>query len=240
MSLKLHGSSHGGGSHDEYYSPAMRSAVTSAIAQGVNVAFFGANFCYRKVRFEPSFNGIDRLMINYRSTADPINATDPSQTTVNWSQPPSDLPERTFSGSVYGGVDGAGSLVVGDATSWLWKGTGLVKGDVVPAALGGEFNHYSPTSASAPNVQILARSPVGGGISDVTYVAQRGHGGVFSSGTGHWIYDLSDSPRLPSVPAVLPNVTAPIKLATRNVLALFGAGPAGSSTPSVGNAAQYP
>jgi hypothetical protein len=145
-----------------------------------------------------------------------------------------------LSGSVYGGVDGVGSLIVGEATSWLWKGTRLARGDVLPAALGGEFNHYSPTSASAPNVQILAQSPVGGGISDVTYVAQRGHGGVFSSGTGHWIYDLSDSPYLPWVPAAQPKVTAPIKLATRNVLALFGAGPAGIATPSVANASQYP
>ncbi len=64
--------------HDEYYSPAMRTAVTRAVIRGVNVAFFGANFCYRKIRFESGVNGPDRLMINYRSTADPITATDPA------------------------------------------------------------------------------------------------------------------------------------------------------------------
>ncbi|HUY16444.1 MAG TPA: N,N-dimethylformamidase beta subunit family domain-containing protein [Acidimicrobiales bacterium] len=227
--------------HDEYYSPAMRDAVTIAVTQGVNVAFFGANFCYRKIRFEPSFNGDDRLIVNYRSTADPINATDPSMTTVNWSQPPSNTPESTFSGSLYSGVDGTGSLVVGDASTWLWRGTGLANGALLPNALGAEFNNFSPLSVNPPNVQILARSPVGGGVSDVTYVAERGQGGVFCSGTGHWIYDLSNAPRLGNnwIPAPLPGVTAPIEIATENLLRLFGSGPAGNVLPSVSNTTRF-
>ena len=67
--------------HDEYYSPEMRTAVTSAIDAGVNVAYFGANFCYRKIRFENGVNGPNRLMVNYRSTADPI-AWHPEWTTA--------------------------------------------------------------------------------------------------------------------------------------------------------------
>ncbi len=227
--------------HDEYYSPAMRSAVVAGVDRGVNVAFFGANFCYRKIRFEPGVNGINRLMINYRSTADPITATNPSLATVNWSQYPSDTPESTFTGSIYGGVDGTGSLSVVDAGSWLWRGTGVANGTVLTGALGGEFNHYNPSVTNPANVQILGHSNVGGGISDVTYVAEPGQGGVFASGTGHWVFDLSDAPKLGNfwVPAPIPGVTNVIRRATMNIFARFGVGPAGNTTPSVPNTNQY-
>lgn len=227
--------------HDEYYSPAMRSAVVAAVTHGVNVAFFGANFCYRKIRFEPGVNGAARLMINYRSTADPITATNPSLATVNWSQYPSGTPESTFTGSIYGGVDGTGSLTVVDAGSWLWRGTGVRDGTILPGALGGEFNHYDPYVVNPANVQILGHSNVGGGVSDVTYVAEPGQGGVFASGTGHWVFDLSNAPKLGNfwVPAAIPGVTNVIRRATMNILERFGAGPTGDTTPSVANTNQY-
>lgn len=227
--------------HDEYYSPSMRTAVTNAISAGVNVAFFGANFCYRKVRFEEGVNGPDRLMVNYRSTADPIYLVNPSLATVNWSNWPSDLPESTFSGSRYAGVDGIGSLVVEDSSSWLWDGTGLANGDVLAGALGGEFNHYDPASVNPANVQIFAHSPVGGGVSDTTYVASPGQGGVFSSGTGQWIYHLSNAPLLGTswVPGPIASTTAALSKATENVLALFGQGPAGTTSPSVSNITDF-
>ena len=227
--------------HDEYYSPEMRAAVTDAVQAGVNVAFFGANFCYRKIRFEPDLHGNDRLMVNYRSTADPVMASDPAAATVNWSQYPSDQPESTFSGSIYGGADGAGSMVIEDTSSWLWAGTGLADGAVLPRALGGEFNHFNPLEFNPANVQIFGHSPVGSGVSDVTYVAEQGGGGVFCSGTGHWIYNLSNSPRLGTfwIPAALPGVTAPITTATQNILSLFGKGPAGNTAPSQSNTTSF-
>ena len=223
--------------HDEYYSPAMRDAVTAAIEKGVNVAFFGANFSYRKIRFEPDHNDANRLMVNYRSIADPITSTNPSLATVNWSQYPSDQPESAFSGSIYGGADGTGSLVVVDSTSWLWRGSGLKDGDVLVGALGGEFNHYSPQVQNPPTVQIFGHSPVGGGISDITYAAQPGEGGVFCTGTGYWIYRLSNAPRMNGgwVPMALPGITTALTTATENVLALFARGPAGNVIPSVDN-----
>ena len=220
--------------HDEYYSPAMRDAVTNALHHGVNVAFFGANFCYRKIRFEPSVNGVNRLMVNYRSTADPITATNPSLATVNWSDYPSNQPESTFSGSIYGGAQGTGALTVIGAGEWLWRGTKLHTGAVLANALGGEFNHVaSPTTSTAP-VEIFGQSRVAGGTSNVTYYAPPGEGGVFCSGTGYWIYRLSNAPRLGNrwIPDALPGVTGPLSVATHNVLALFAQGPAGDVRPS--------
>jgi hypothetical protein len=123
----------------------------------------------------------------------------------------------------------------------LWSGTGLIDGDVLPGALGGEFNHYDPASVNPSNVQIFAHSPVGGGVSDATYVANPGEGGVFCSGTGQWIYHLSNTPLLGNtwIPGPLPRVTAPLTKATQNILALFGQGPAGTTSPSQSNVTQF-
>ncbi|MDE3007832.1 MAG: hypothetical protein KGJ10_01275 [Acidobacteriota bacterium] len=220
--------------HDEYYSPAMRDAVTRALDAGVNVAFFGANFVYRKIRFEPSSHGATRLMVNYRSTADPIGAVDPAAVTVNWGSSPSNEPESTFSGSVYGGAEGSGSLTVVNAGAWLWRGASLRTGAVLQGALGGEFNHVAtPAPALAP-VQVFGQSAVAGGTSNVTYYAPPGRGGVFASGTGYWIYRLSNAPLLGDrwIPAPVAGVTGPLSVATRNVLALFARGPAGDVLPS--------
>ena len=223
--------------HDEYYSPAMRDALTGAIAVGVNVAFFGANFCYRKVRFEPDRNGANRLMVNYRSTADPVTATDPAAATVNWADWPSDLPESTFSGSSYGGIAGAGPLRVVDAGGWFWRGTGLAEGGLLPGALADEFNNYNATRPHPDAVQLFGHSRVTGGVSDITYVAEPGGAGVFASGTGHWVNALSDAPRLGRhVPQPVADTTAPLQIATQNLLALFGQGPAGATVPSTGAA----
>jgi len=121
-------------------------------------------------------------MVNYRSTSDPITRTEPSASTVNWSEHPSDQPESQFRGSIYAGVDGAGSLQIITASSWLWRGTGLNDGSVLSGALGADFNHFNPAVANPPNVQILAHSQVVGGFSDVTYSATPGRGGVFARG----------------------------------------------------------
>jgi hypothetical protein len=220
----------------------MRSAIADGVANGLNVSFFGANFIYRKIRFESSANGEDRLMVNYRSAADPIMATNPQLATTNWQDYPSDTPSSTFTGSYWGGVDGTGSLTIEDASTWLWTNTGVRDGSVLPNALGGEFNHFASTAVNPPNVQILANSHVGGGESDVTYVAEPGSGGVFCSGTGHWIYDLSNFPKLYHLrqgymlASPLANVTLPMRQATVNVISLFGNGPAGVSHPSTSNA----
>ena len=40
--------------HDEYWSQPMRQAAAQANANGVNLAFLGANACYRQIRLEPT------------------------------------------------------------------------------------------------------------------------------------------------------------------------------------------
>src|SRR5207248_10193430 len=71
--------------HDEYYSTAMRNALDTARDGGTNIAFLGANAIFRKIRFEDSPLGADRIVVNYKDPyEDPIRFTDPSEVTANW------------------------------------------------------------------------------------------------------------------------------------------------------------
>ena len=55
--------------HDEYWSKPMRQAAAQASANGVNLAFLGANACYRQIRLEPSSVGPNRLEVCYKDAA---------------------------------------------------------------------------------------------------------------------------------------------------------------------------
>jgi hypothetical protein len=205
--------------HDEYYSKEMRAAVVSAISAKTNVAFLGSNYIYRRVRFEPDASGVaNRYMVNYRTMADPAVASNPSLTTMNWQENPYAAAPSLISGASYGGINGAGSLHVENASSWLWKNTGIRSGELIPRALYGEFNNYSRNNPQPARVQVLAHSRVAEGYSDITYVDEHNRGKVFAANMGSWI------PNLTNLIPVRFNRHVPIELskifeaATRNVL----------------------
>ena len=53
--------------------PPMRQAAADANADGVNLAFLGANACYRQIRLEPTSVGPNRLQVCYKDAAeDPL------------------------------------------------------------------------------------------------------------------------------------------------------------------------
>jgi hypothetical protein len=88
--------------HDEYWSPAMRAAVTRARDHGVNVAFFGANAIFRKIRFESSPLGPDRIEVNYKiPQEDPLYGKDNALVTGNWPVPPDADPESSLVSQSY-------------------------------------------------------------------------------------------------------------------------------------------
>lgn len=122
--------------HDEYWSAPMRDAVERFVARGGNVAFFAGNTCWWQIRFED--NG--RTMVCYRdAVADPVAATEPALTTVEWSSAPVNRPENSLTGVSY--RRGAGTwgpymrlmreepYRVRFARHWVFAGTGLADGD---------------------------------------------------------------------------------------------------------------
>jgi N,N-dimethylformamidase beta subunit-like, C-terminal len=181
--------------HDEYYSVAMRRALTAARDQGTNLAFLGANAVYRRIRLQPTPVGPNRLEVNYKDPAeDPISRRHPSQTTANWPSPPAADPPGRLLGASYGCWPGSGDLVVANASSWLLTGTKLRRGDRPPGALGPEFDAVQPRHRVPRPLDVVLHSPVRCGAfryADATYYSAKSGAGVFNTGTMGWVKALA-------------------------------------------------
>jgi hypothetical protein len=232
--------------HDEYWSTVMRDGVTAARDHGVNLAFLGANACYRHIRFEPSATGPNRHQVCYKTDYmrdDPLWGVDPAEVTANWATGPVARPEQDLIGASYADQDGAADMVVVDAGSWLFAGTGLKDGSHLPMLVSGEFDRYRPSYPGPRNVRVLAHSPVAnrgpGSFADMTYYSAPSGAGVLDVGTASWVNMLFGASMVPagivrSSGKVDPNAPTLERL-MENVFSVFGAGPAGASYPSTAN-----
>ena len=141
----------------------MYDTAVYARDHGVNIAFFGANCVYWHARLEPSPGGPDRRMAVYRVAAeDPLTRTDPSQATVEWRMAPLDRPEQALVGADFGelGTTGGGFRVL-DPGSWIFAGTGVHAGQVLPNSLAGEFDTVNPEQPATPqDIEVIAATPI--------------------------------------------------------------------------------
>jgi hypothetical protein len=219
--------------HDEYYTTTMRKGLESARDAGVNLAFFGANEVFRKIRLEPSPLGPSRHEVNYRSAAtDPMNQTDKNEVTVSWRDAPSNNPESALVGNYYECNPVTADWVVADASSWMFEGSGFANGDKVPGMVGNEYDRVTPEAPTPKTIQVLAHSPVtcrkAESFADTTYYSADSGAGVFAAGTFWWIPRL-----LAECPVGVPTTAdCKIQKVTENILDAFAAGPAGAARPS--------
>ncbi len=237
--------------HDECWSYRERIAATTARKHGVNFIFFGASAMLRHVRLQPSPLGSNREEVDYRnSLKDPLYGKgNPLEVTGNtWMSPPASWPETGFVGESYAGylLNGAppAPFVVADASSWIFKGTGLKDGSTIPGVLQSDFDHFYLPNPHPNDLQILGHSPIpvanvitdlgtqnGYAYSDMTYYTDTSSAaGVFDSGTNNWIYSLN------SCKSTSTSCPSPMtRKITGNLLWLFGQGPTGKLRPSVAN-----
>ncbi len=227
--------------HDEYWSQPMRQGAATANASGVNLAFLGANACYRQIRMEPTSVGPNRLQICYKDAAeDPLALEQPALATVNWNQAPVNDPESTLIGSMYQSVGAKADMVVTDASSWFYDGCNLTDGQAFSTVILGEYDRYVPALPGPHNADVLAHSPVPGqsNWSDITYYTAPGNGGgVLASGSASFVSLLGTAGDIPSIVirGAIPGVTDVIRRAMENVYGRFGLGPATSYGSSGGN-----
>jgi hypothetical protein len=232
--------------HDEEWSLSMRQAAVTASGNGHNLIFFGASPILRKVRLQPSPLGPDMEIVNYRDPQkDPLYGVDNAHVSQNWwGQPPASQPASTLVGEYYAGYSNTASfpLVVSDASSWLFAGTGLKDGSQIPGVLSNDFQAYDPRrgTANPPGVLILSHSPVtiqshpGRDYADTSYyTSPTSHAGVFQSGANTWISSLT--PCTPGMSCQAPTMQA----LTLNLLRVFGVGPVGLTHPSTANWQQF-
>jgi hypothetical protein len=215
--------------HDEYYTTDMRRTLEAARSNGTNLAFFGANAIYRKIRLEPSWDGRpNRREVNYRTTKDPGTKGIVKETTVEWRVAPINEPEAALVGVQYACANVEAPLKIVNAKHWIYAGTNVTEGQKFPFLVGNEFDTLA--SQSPKNIDVLARSPVScdksnSGLHNMTFYAAPSGAGVFATGTIWWICALDS---VCSVPENKPFV----RTVTTNVLQAFVSGPAGKAHPS--------
>src|SRR5438309_7083183 len=177
--------------HGEYWSKEMFDAAEAARDAGVNLAFFAADTVSAQVRFGPSAAGVaNRVMVCYKvASLDPVQGP---TTTVPWRFPPVNRPEQPLRGILsnvtYPG--GFTNYVVANSSHWVYAGTGVKDGDVVPGMVGYEVDSYQPSypPPNTANQTLLSQSPFttsGGGTGYANASIYQAPSGawVFSAGT---------------------------------------------------------
>ena len=225
--------------HDEYYSTAMRGALARARDAGTNLDFLGANAVYRHIRFAGTPLGADRLEIDYKSPADPVTATDPSESTTQWRSAPVSRPESELVGGFYQCNPVKAPLVVAPRLSWLTEGLGLQAGQRLGTLVGTEYDRVDLTVPTPHPLEVLFHSPLtcklmGSTIqdaADVTYYTTSSGAGVFDAGTSTWVCALDDTACGPGWGD--PATYQVVRQVTQRLLTEGAAGPLGRTHPAV-------
>jgi hypothetical protein len=220
--------------HDEYWSASMRAGAIRARNRGVNIAFLGANADFRHIRLAPSPLGKAREVICYKVAAeDPLYDVKSSKVTADWREPPDPRPESVLNGDLYECNPVEADAVIVDASSWVFRGTGLKNRNHIHDLVYGEYDRVQRYYPTPETIQLLTHSPVNcrgqPSYADVTYYTLPKGAGVLDTGTSAWVPELG-------LRCVLRhNCDRRSRLLvtmTSNILKAFATGPAGLKHPS--------
>jgi hypothetical protein len=227
------------GGHSEYWTRRMYDAAVVARDTGTNFGFLGANEIYWQARIERNPGGRATTLTVYRDARlDPLARANPGLATVQWRHDLLDRDPASLVGVGMSVVGARGPYVVRTAPVWLFAGTGLVKGSVLPLAIGNEADAQEPPTGHSPaNLQVLLHGValVPGRtrpflITAAYYSAPSG-AGVFSAGTTYWVCNLDSTCPLGPTPRA---TSVAIQRITLHLITAFGAPRAGRLHPSVG------
>jgi hypothetical protein len=130
--------------------------------------------------------------------------------------------------------------VVVDPASWLFAGTGVRVGTVLPGLVGSEYDRVQAGAPQPAGVELLLHSPVRcrghASFADATYYTTPSEAGIFDSGTSSWVCQLQAAC---TVGRRSPLTARVIQAATVHLLWVFAAGPAGRRHPSRSNLARF-
>lgn len=234
------------GSHDEYYSSAMRSGLLGARDHGVNIIFLGANAMYRHIRLEDSPLGPDRLEVNYRDASlDPLNGVNPAEVTTQWGDPPVPRPENAITGNTYTCNEPGltADMVVVNPVPWMFAGTGIEAGDHLPAMVREEYDRLALLPGVPPKVELITHSPLTcrgkASYSDMVYSTVPSGAGVLAVGTLLFEPHLGPLCTTPGLAAPPSRTDCQVRRLITNVVRVFAAGPAGRTHPAKANGARF-
>ncbi|HTW20648.1 MAG TPA: N,N-dimethylformamidase beta subunit family domain-containing protein [Mycobacteriales bacterium] len=185
--------------HDEYWTPTMRERVTTARDRGVNVAFLGANACFRRIRLERSRPTGDRDVVCYKTDyqLDPDYGVDNAAVTNDYREPPDPDPECTLTGTYYEAYPTSASYTVYSPDSWLFGDVKVETGEEFPGLIGPEYDRVNPVVPLPRPMQVLSHSRLTckgiHSFSDSAYYTRPSGAGVFNAGTMSWVHGLAGS-----------------------------------------------
>jgi hypothetical protein len=191
--------------HGEYWTHATRDALAAARDAGVNLAFMGANAGYWQVRYENN----DRIIVGYKSTADPI--TDQSLETIlfralNPPQPECALIGIQHQGGSLSWSSGDYSVVPSSLTDPWFSGTGFDASSVVRGVVGVETdtipNNMTTEDSCGHQLTVFFQRAMGGdtlGNADATAYTAPSGAVVFAAGSNQFVWGLADGSSLSGV-----------------------------------------
>jgi hypothetical protein len=223
--------------HDEYWSPPERANVTAARNAGVNIAFLGANCCFRRTRLASTGLGERRLVICYKTSyqQDPMYGINNALVTSDWREPPDPDPESSLIGTLYESNPVDAEYVVATPDAWMFRGTGVSKGTTFTGLVGIEYDRVNPDSPIERPIQILAHSPLTcrgvNSYADSAYYTHGSGAAVFNTGTMRWVASMGGLREF----GLDARTAAFTRKVTANVLHAFADGPAASKYPAQDN-----
>ncbi len=223
--------------HDEYWPVPYRDAMTKLRDAGGNLAFFGANTCYWRVRVSDTAVGPGRLVTCYKSAyLDPIKG--PSAT-ARWRDRPDPRPENEIIGQLYDAYPVTGPMVIRDPDFFLFAGTGVQEGSKIAGLLGIETDRYYPHASTPRPIQLPALSDVTSNgkktWSTMSYYTTKSGSGVLATGTMSWTRAL---PRPIKISGITHETTRFAQAVTLNTFAALASGPLGKSHPARDDSSQ--
>src|SRR6516225_2435832 len=225
--------------HDEYWSPPERDHVTAARNKGVNIAFLGANCCFRRTRLASTRLGPRRLIICYKTSylQDPEYGKNNALVTSDWREPPNPDPESSLTGTLYESNPTSADYVIASPGAWLFAGTGVQKGTKFRGLVGIEYERVNPGSPVERPIEILSHSPLtcrgANSYSDSAYYTHSSGAGVFITGTMRWVASFGGWYKY----GLNGHTARFTQKVTSNVLHAFADGPAAAKHPARDNLA---
>ena len=225
--------------HDEYWTPQERAHVTAARDAGVNVAFLGANCCFRRIRLASRKLGPQRQVICYKTSypQDPMYGKDNALVTNDFREQPDPNPESSLTGTLYESNPTNADYVVASPDSWLFAGTGVSKGTSFPGLVGIEYDRVNPGSPVERPIEVVSHSPLScrgvNSYSDSAYYTHASGAGVFNAGTMRWVGAFT--PYAYREFGVNRRGGDFVRRVTANVLRAFADGPAAAKYPARDN-----
>jgi hypothetical protein len=189
--------------HDEYATMATLDRLQAAVAGGTSLAFLTGNTYAWQIRYEDN----ERTIVGYKELA----AQDPVQgptTTGHFRDPLANRPENSLIGVMSDGSDNANAppgadWVVTNANHWVYAGTGLSNGSIIPGIVYYEWDGLVNNGATPAGTTVLASSVVPNnvmpGSRHEATIYERPPAVVFAAGTIYFNQHLRSKPAVAQI-----------------------------------------